>query len=173
MSNLLEQPGQPLHKIEAALKRTATVEWLNGEEKNVNDEVDRLLANPYLETMAYFSVAVLALVMFLTIFEFVTKYNDWEEIKKGNMAVAMATGGKIFGICNIIHFSILNNDTILHSLIWATFGFLLLLTAYFVFEFLTPVINVDEELQKDNRAVGLLSMTISVALSFVIGASVT
>jgi len=138
----------------------------------MNEEVDVLLSNPFLETLAFFSVAVLALVVFLAIFEFVTRYNDWEEIKNGNVSVAMAIGGKIFGICNIFRFAIMNNDSILHSLIWASIGFVLLLVAYFIFEFLTPVFKIDAEIQKDNRAVGLLAMIISISMSYVIGASV-
>lgn len=139
----------------------------------MNEEVDVMLSNPYLETLAFFSVTILALVVFLAVFEFVTRYDDWKEIRNGNVAVAMATGGKIFGICNIFRFAILNNDSILDSLIWASFGFVLLLVAYFIFEFLTPTIKIDAEIQKDNRAVGLLSMIISIAISYVVGASVT
>lgn len=139
----------------------------------MNEEVDVLLNNPYLSTLAFFSVAVLALVVFLTIFELVTKYDDWAEIKAGNVSVAMATGGKIFGICNLFRFAILNNDTMIHSLIWAGYGFVLLLVSYFIFEFLTPYFKIDEEIKKDNRAVGLLSMMISVSFSYVIGACVT
>jgi putative membrane protein len=139
----------------------------------MNEEVDVLLNNPYLGTLAFFSVAVLALVVFLTIFELVTKYDDWAEIKAGNVSVAMATGGKIFGICNLFRFAILNNDTMIHSLIWAGYGFVLLLVSYFIFEFLTPYFKIDEEIKKDNRAVGLLSLMISVSFSYVIGACVT
>ncbi|PZE20391.1 DUF350 domain-containing protein [Paenibacillus xerothermodurans] len=139
----------------------------------MNEEVDMLLANPYLETLAYFSVAVVALIVFLAIFELVTRYKDWEEIKSGNISVAMSAGGKIFGICNIFRFAILNNDSVLDSLIWAGFGFILLLAAYFIFEFLTPYFKIDEQIQQDNKAVGLLSMMISVSISYVVGASVT
>ena len=139
----------------------------------MDQEMDAMLQNPYLLTLAFFSVTVLALIVFLAIFEFVTKYKDWEQIKNGNISVAMATGGKIFGICNIFRFAILNNDTIYQSLLWASFGFLLLMAAYFIFEFLTPVFKIDEEIGRDNRAVGLISMFISVSMSYVIGASVT
>lgn len=128
--------------------------------------------NPYLFALAMFSVAVLALIVFLTIFEFVTKYDDWAEIKAGNVSVAMATGGKIFGICNVIHFTIKHNDTLIQTLIWSAIGFILLLVSYFIFEFLTPYFNIDDEIRKDNRAVGLLSLIISVSISFVIGACV-
>ncbi len=89
----------------------------------------------------FFSVAVLALVVFLAVFELVTKYKDWEEIKNGNVSVAMATGGKIFGICNLFRFAILNNDSVLHSLIWAGYGFVLLLAAYFIFEFFDALLQ--------------------------------
>lgn len=139
----------------------------------MNEEVDVMLNNPYIETLAFFSVAVVALIVFLAIFEIVTRYKDWEEIKNGNLSVAMATGGKIFGICNLFRFAILNNDSVLHSLIWAGYGFILLLVAYFIFEFLTPYFKIDEQIQKDNKAVGFLSMVISISMSYVIGASVT
>lgn len=139
----------------------------------MNQEVDSMMANPYLETLAFFSIAAVALVLFLAIFEFVTKYDDWAEIKKGNVSVAMATGGKIFGICNIFRFAILNNDSIFESVVWASYGFVLLLAAYFLFEFLTPYFKIDEEIAKDNKAVGFISLVISVSISYVIGASVT
>ncbi|WP_135548631.1 DUF350 domain-containing protein [Paenibacillus cymbidii] len=139
----------------------------------MNEEVDQFMANPYLETLAFFSVAVVALLIFLAIFSFITRYNDWEEIKNGNVSVALATGGKIFGICNIFRFSILNNDTLLDSVIWSSIGFGLLLVAYFVFEAATPYLKVDQEIKKDNRAVGVISFLISVSISYVIGASVT
>jgi putative membrane protein len=135
--------------------------------------VDHLLRYPLAAVLAYFSVGILALIVFLSFFEWVTKYDGWEEIRKGNVAVAMATGGKIFGICNIFRFSIEANDSIYESLLWAAVGFLLLLAAYFLFEFLTPVFRIEEEIGKDNRAVGLLAMIISVSLSYIIGAAVT
>jgi putative membrane protein len=135
--------------------------------------VDSLMEVPLVSVLAYFSVGILALIVFLSIFEWVTKYDGWEEIRKGNVSVAMATGGKIFGICNIFRFSIQANDTIYESLLWSAVGFLLLLAAYFLFEFLTPVFRIDEEIGKDNRAVGLLAMIISVSLSYIIGAAVT
>ncbi|MDF1506946.1 DUF350 domain-containing protein [Robertmurraya sp. DFI.2.37] len=128
--------------------------------------------NDYVETAAYFSVVILCLVVFLAIFELVTKYRNWEEIKKGNLAVAMATGGKIFGIVNVFRHSISHHDTLFTMIGWGAYGFLLLLVGYFIFEFFTPKFKVDEEIEKDNRAVGFISMMISISLSFVIGANI-
>lgn len=128
--------------------------------------------NAFVQTAGYFSVTVLFIVLFLFVFELVTKYNNWEEIKKGNVAVAMATGGKIFGIANVFRHSILHHDTSFVMIGWGVFGFFLLLTGYFIFEFLTPKFKIDEEIEKDNRAVGFLSMVISIGLSYVIGAGI-
>ncbi|WP_182200384.1 DUF350 domain-containing protein [Paraliobacillus salinarum] len=128
--------------------------------------------NPFIASAARYSVVILCMIVFLAIFELVTSYKNWEEIKKGNFAVAMATGGKVFGIANVFRFSIQHNDTILESISWGAFGFVLLLMGYFIFEFLTPTYKIDKEIGNDNRAVGFLSMVISIGLSFIIGASI-
>jgi len=123
-------------------------------------------------TAARYSVFILCTLVFLTIFELVTSYKNWVEIKNGNFAVAMATGGKLFGIATIFRYSIEHNDTLLQSIGWGVYGFILLLIGYLVFEFLTPFMKVDEEIGKGNTAVGFISMMISVGLAFVIGASI-
>lgn len=130
-------------------------------------------SHPLVETAGYFSVVVLCLVVSMVLFELVTKYNNWEEIKKGNLAVAMATGGKIFGVTNIFHYSIQQHNSLFEMVGWGFYGFVLLIFAYLLFEFLTPKFKVDEEIENDNRSVGFISLTISVGLSFVIGASIT
>ena len=79
--------------------------------------------NKYVLIAANFSVSVLCIVIFLTIFELVTKYKNWEEIQKGNVAVAMATVGKIFGIANIFRYSIEQNDSLVTMISWGVFGF--------------------------------------------------
>jgi len=139
----------------------------------MNAEVDGLMANAYLKTLAFFSVSIIALIVFLAIFGLITRYKDWEEIKRGNVAAAMATGGKIYGICNIFHFAIVKFEAITDTLIWSAYGFVLLLVAYFVFDFLTPYFKIEEEIKRDNRAVGLITLIISVSISYVIGASLT
>ena len=122
---------------------------------------------------AYCSVVVLCAVVFLAVFELVTKYRNWEEIKKGNLAVAMATGGKIFGIANIFRHSIMQHDSLLDMVYWGVFGFIMLVAGYFIFEFLTPGFKIDEEIKEDNRAVGFISMVISIGFSYVIGAGIS
>ncbi|MCM3692162.1 DUF350 domain-containing protein [Neobacillus niacini] len=129
--------------------------------------------NVYIQSAANYSVVILCVVVFLAIFELVTKYKNWEEIQKGNIAVAMATGGKIFGISNIFRYSIEQNDSLVTMISWGVFGYVLLLVGYFIFEFLTPKFNIDDEIKNDNRAVGFIAMIITIGLSFVIGAGIS
>lgn len=130
-----------------------------------------LLHNPYFATGAHFAVTGLAMIVFLSVFELVTKYQVWEELKKGNLAVAMATGGKIFGIANIFRYSISEHVSIGQGLLWGSFGYLLLLISYFVFEFMTPGYKIDDEIGKGNLAIGFIAMMISIGFSYIIGAS--
>lgn len=129
--------------------------------------------NQFVQIAAYYSVVILCMLVFLAIFELVTKYNNWEQIKKGNLSVAMATGGKIFGVANIFRYSIQHNDSLLTMIGWGVYGFILLIIGYFIFEFLTPRFNIDKEIEQDNRAVALISMVISIGLSYVIGAGIS
>lgn len=129
--------------------------------------------NQFVQVAGYVTVAIFCMAIFLVVFEMVTKYNNWEEIKKGNFAVALATGGKIFGISNIFRYSIENNDSFILVINWAIFGYIILLVGYFAFEFLTPKLNVDDEIKNNNTAVGFLACILSIGLSFIIGAGLS
>ncbi|MDQ0975607.1 putative membrane protein [Neobacillus niacini] len=135
--------------------------------------MDQFWDNVYIQSAANYSVVILCVIVFLAIFELVTRYKNWEEIQNGNIAVAMATGGKIFGIANIFRYSIEQNDSLVTMISWGVFGFVLLLVGYFIFEFLTPKFNIDHEIQNDNRAVGFIAMILSIGLSYVIGAGIS
>jgi putative membrane protein len=118
---------------------------------------------------------VSALIILLTIFAFVklTKYNDWEEISKGNSAAAMALGGKVFGVGNIMRYAVMTNSDPLMTVFWGVIGLVLLVLVYLAFEWLTPHINVNDEIASGNTAIGLITMIFSVTFSFIIGASIS
>ncbi|WP_254901236.1 DUF350 domain-containing protein [Tuberibacillus sp. Marseille-P3662] len=135
--------------------------------------MELIWGNLYLQSLAYYSVVVLCMIVYLAVFELLTSYKNWVEIKKGNLAVALATGGKIFGIANLFRFSINHNEVLLDTIIHGTYGFVLLLLGYFIFEFLTPSFKIDNEIKEGNTAVGFISAVISIGLSFVLGASLS
>lgn len=129
---------------------------------------------PFVSTLIYFFVAVGVVLVGLVIFELITtKYKDWDEILKGNHAVALSIGGKIVGICIILAFSIYNSADIVETLFWGGVGIVLQMVAYLLFQLFTRNFSVEEQLHKGNIAVGIISMCVSIGLGFVIGASIT
>lgn len=131
---------------------------------------------PFLFTFYYFLLAIGVILVGLIIFELLTKkYKDWDEIKNGNHAVALSIGGKIVGISIILTFAVYNSGyaQIIDTIVWGGYGVLLQLLAYVLFELLTRKFSVQEQLQKGNISVGIISFCVSVGLAFVIGASIT
>lgn len=137
----------------------------------MKENIDPLLQQPFGLMIGYFSVAVLELIVFLSFFERLAKYRCWHEIKRGNMAASLATGGKIFGLCNIIRFAA-KQPSIYDFMIWSAVGAVLLFAAYLLFQFLTPVFQLDQEIASGNTSVGFISMAVSVSVSFLIGACI-
>ncbi|MNO36403.1 hypothetical protein D3C76_264720 [compost metagenome] len=134
--------------------------------------LDLFLEQPFGLMIGYFSVAVLELIVFLSCFELVAKYRCWDEIKQGNLAASLATGGKIFGLCNVIRYAV-SEPSIYDFMLISFLGAILLFGAYILFEFLTPVFKIDKEIANGNTAVGFISLAVSVSVSFVIGACIT
>lgn len=124
-------------------------------------------------TLTCFLVSVAIILAGTFVFTKVTRYNDWQEIAGGNVAAALALGGKVLGIANIIRFSVLSNTSAAHTIFWGALGSALLIIVYLLFEWLTPRLNVNREIAAGNTAVGIISLVFSVAASFVIGASIS
>ncbi|ASF40151.1 DUF350 domain-containing protein [Halobacillus halophilus] len=129
---------------------------------------------PFLATLGYFVIAVIVVVIGLLVFEWLTRqYKDWDEVKKGNQAIAMSISGKIIGICIVLSFAIYHSFTVWDTLIWGAYGVFLQMIAYLLFEMLTRKFSVETQLKANNTAVGIISMGVSIGLAFVIGASIT
>lgn len=129
---------------------------------------------PFIATLGYFLISIIVVLIGLGIFELMTKqYKDWEEVEKGNQAIALSISGKIIGICIVLSFAIYHSFTVWDTLIWGVFGMILQMVAYVLFELLTRKFSVETKLKENNTAVGIISMGVSIGLAFVIGASIT
>lgn len=120
----------------------------------------------------YFVTSALLLVIAVCLFNLLTRYKVWEEIQKGNMAVGLASGGMILGMARIIQVAINTNHSIEAALKWGALGMVMLILTYWIFEWVTPKLNVNEEIQKGNRAVGVISLVFSLAISMIISACI-
>ena len=91
----------------------------------------------------YFVLSSLVVIVFFLIDDMlIPAYILWDEIRKGNVAVSLATGGKMIGLGFITMSAIDNNETVWASMLWTAIGGVLLLAGYFLFELATPKIAV-------------------------------
>lgn len=129
---------------------------------------------PFVATFVYFVISVVIVLIGLFIFGVMTqKYKDLEAVKEGNVAVAMSVTGKVIGICIILAFAIYSSTEYYQTIIWGIYGVVLQMIAYLLFDLFTRKFSVEDQLLKNNIAVGVLSMGVSIGLGFVIGASIT
>ncbi|QPC48461.1 DUF350 domain-containing protein [Mangrovibacillus cuniculi] len=125
-------------------------------------------------TLMYFGVSIAIILVGVFIFELLTtKYKDWDEILKGNNAVALSIAGKITGISIILGFSIYHSVQLLDTVIWGAIGVVLQMVGYLLFELFTRRFSVEDQLHKGNISVGIISFAVSVGIALVVGASIT
>ncbi|WP_158735802.1 DUF350 domain-containing protein [Alteribacillus sp. YIM 98480] len=125
-----------------------------------------------LDSIRWFVIIMAVIIVATFIFEKITKFKDMEEIKSGNISVALSVSGKIYALGYIMKVSAEYSYSLSETLIWGLAGFVLLIIGYLIFEFLTPSFKVDEELAKDNKAVGILSLAISVVIAHAVAIAI-
>lgn len=98
-----------------------------------------------------------------------TRYNDSEEIAKGNEAAGMYMGSKLLGLCIIVGMVSFSTHSWLDMLLWSVLGIIILCLVYIIFDFLIPKMRVCEEIARGNMAVAQLLRSIIIGVSIVIG----
>ncbi|PZD95012.1 DUF350 domain-containing protein [Paenibacillus sambharensis] len=116
------------------------------------------------------SVAVIIVLQLLgmLIFSWMTPFNDLEELKKGNLAVGLALGGKFMGTAIILGVAAYTNHSIWFMMLWFAVGYVCLIVTYWIFELATPGLKLSEHLKNGNVAVGVLLCFVFIGMSFAI-----
>jgi putative membrane protein len=116
------------------------------------------------------SLAAIAVLQLLGmyVFSLVTRFDDQTELKKGNVAVGIAFGGKFIATAIILGVSAYTNTSIWHMALWFAIGYVCLLVSYFIFDWVTPQIKLNDHLRDGNLAVGVLLACVYVGTAFAI-----
>jgi putative membrane protein len=111
---------------------------------------------------------VLLQVLGMVIFTLMTPFKDMEELKKGNVAVGLAFGGKFLATAIILGVAAYTNTSIWFMMLWFAVGYVCLIAAYWIFELFTPGFRISEQLQKGNTAVGVVLAMVFVGTAFAV-----
>ncbi|KAB8137748.1 DUF350 domain-containing protein [Gracilibacillus oryzae] len=128
--------------------------------------------NELLMTGAYWIIMFLLAGLCMIIFEWVTPYNDREELKKGNIAVGIQFAGKLIGLGIITQATITHNVNLIGAGVWFLIGFVIMILGYYLFEWVTPF-RVEEEIKRNNIAVAIVAAAVSIFIGFVVAGSIT
>lgn len=132
-----------------------------------------MFVNEFLDNAINVSVGIVILIAVLLVgyyvFSTLTRFNDAEEIAKGNEAAGMYMGSKLLGLCIIIAMVSFSSHSWIQMLIWSAIGIIILCLVYVLFDFFTPKLKVNEEIAKGNMAVAQLLRSIIIGTSIVIG----
>ncbi|KAA0545279.1 DUF350 domain-containing protein [Bacillus sp. BGMRC 2118] len=124
-----------------------------------------------------FSVyALTALGVFIAamlIIVFVTRHKEFELIGKGNQAAALSFGGKLLGIAFVLGSAITNSVSLLDMIIWGVVGLVAQLLFFFISELITIRFSISEAIEKDNKAVGILLLLLSLSVGWIVAACLT
>jgi putative membrane protein len=86
--------------------------------------------------ITYFGAAVLLLAAFLALYTWVTPMRDWEMIRAGNTAAAVALGGAVLGFCIPLAMAIARSHSLSDMVLWAATALLVQLASYAAVRFL-------------------------------------
>ncbi|RXT08176.1 DUF350 domain-containing protein [Ammoniphilus sp. CFH 90114] len=111
------------------------------------------------------------IILFLGSFVFskLTRFQDMEEIQKGNEAAGIYMGSKLLGLSIIVAMVSYSSHSWLAMAGWSLIGILALSLIYLVFDFLTPKFKVCDEIARGNKAVARLLSAVIIGSSIVLG----
>jgi len=113
-------------------------------------------------------VIILLQILGMLVFSLMMPFKDMEELKNGNVAVALALGGKFMATAIILGVAAFTNTSIWFMMLWFAVGYVCLLAAYWIFELLTPGFTISEQLKNGNVAVGTMLCMLFIGTAFAV-----
>ncbi|WP_019914774.1 DUF350 domain-containing protein [Paenibacillus sp. HW567] len=111
---------------------------------------------------------ILLQVLGMFVFTLMTPFKDMEELKKGNVAVALALGGKFLATAIILGVAAYTNTSIWFMMLWFAVGYVCLIAAYWIFELFTPGFRISDHLKQGNTAVGTMLCMVFIGTAFAV-----
>lgn len=128
-----------------------------------------LLQSFTIYALSAFGVFIVAMLVIV----FVTRHKEFELIGKGNQAAALSFGGKLLGIAFVLGSAITHSIDLMDMVVWGIIGLVAQLLFFFIAEIITVRFSISEAIEKDNKAVGLLLLLLSLSVGWIVAACLT
>jgi putative membrane protein len=121
--------------------------------------------------LSYFGAATVLLTAFITIYLFITPYDEIKLIRENNVAAAVSLSGAVLGFAMPIANVIAHSDTLLDLAVWSLIAGLVQLAAWGVARVALPTLK--EDIAANRVAPALFVATLSLTIGLINAACMT
>ena len=121
--------------------------------------------------LAYFALAIALLLVFGFIYTRLTSHDEFELIRHGNSAAAVALGGSLIGFVLPLASSIVHAVSLLDFLIWGVIALIIQLATFFGVRIFLP--NLSARISRGESSAGLFVALTSIAIGTINAACMT
>ena len=125
--------------------------------------------NLYMNFLAYLGVAMLLLIVGMVLFTISTpKINEFKLIAEKNVSAAMLLGGKVIGLALVLGAAAEYSISLMDMAIWGVIGIVAQIVMFIIAELITVRFSIQKAIEQDNRAVGMMLLSLSIAVGWVV-----
>lgn len=114
--------------------------------------------------LEYFGVASVALIIFVTIYVWVTPHHEFRLIREGNTAAAISLGAAILGYTIPVAKAVAQSESLADMLLWSGVALVAQLVAYGITRLVLPQLSSNVAEGKTASGVFLASICIAIGL---------
>jgi len=126
--------------------------------------VDTVINN-LLAFLSFFTVAIVILTVFLTVYALITPYNELVLIRQGNVAAAMSLSGALLGIALPVAVAVAVSHNLLSMLGWGLLACFVQLCVFVAARVILP--HIAEDIPQGKQAVGVFLASLSIGVGII------
>jgi putative membrane protein len=132
------------------------------------------MTNLYVSFAAYLGLGLVLLTAGVGLFVLATpKIKEFELIGKRNITAALSLGGKMLGLAIVLGAAAEYSVSLLDMAIWGSIGIFTQIIVFFVAEVVTVRYSLQKAIEEDNRSVGIILFSLSLAVGWIVAKSLS
>jgi putative membrane protein len=125
--------------------------------------------NLYVNFASYLGVALLLLIAGIILFTITTpKLKEFTLIGQKNVTAALSLGGKVMGLSVVLGAAAEYSVSLVDMAIWGAIGIVAQIIVFVLAEVITIRFSIKEAIEGDNRAVGIMLFSLSIAIGWIV-----
>jgi putative membrane protein len=125
--------------------------------------------NLYINFASYLGVSLLLLIAGIILFIISTpKLKEFNLIAQKNVTAALSLGGKMVGLAIVLGAAAEYSVSLVDMIIWGAIGIVSQIIVFILAEVITIRFSIKNAIEEDNRAVGIMLLSLSVAIGLIV-----